>query len=102
MDFRYSRPDLRGQQLRQRLERLERLFNHLLLQADGDVEAALRHLERIGRRYGLFDDDLGPEDFRRWLERRKLVRPTTSAPRTSGAGSSGASWCGRRGAAGWP
>ena len=75
MDFRYSRPDLRGQQLRQRLERLERLFNHLLLQADGEVEAALRHLERIGRRYGLFDDDLGPEEFRRWLERRKLVRP---------------------------
>jgi uncharacterized protein with von Willebrand factor type A (vWA) domain len=75
MDFRYSRYDRRGERLARLLDRLERLFNHLLLQTDGDVEGALRHLERLGRRYGFFDEEFGPQDFRRWLERRKLVRP---------------------------
>jgi Ca-activated chloride channel family protein len=75
MEFRYSRYDRRAERLKQLLARLERLFNHLLLQTDGDVEAALRELGRLGRRYGFFDEEFGLADFKRWLEERRLVRP---------------------------
>ncbi len=49
---------------------LLRLFRQLLLVLDGDVEAALEHLEEIGNRYGLFHEEYGIDAFRRWLERR--------------------------------
>jgi uncharacterized protein with von Willebrand factor type A (vWA) domain len=74
MEFRYSKYDAAAQQLRKRIEDLERIFRQLLLVTDGDVEQALRHLERIGKRYGLFDQRFGIEDFKRWLERKQLVR----------------------------
>lgn len=53
---------------------LVRLFRQLLLIFDGDVELSLDHLEEIGTRYRLWREDLGIDDFRRWLEARGEVR----------------------------
>jgi uncharacterized protein with von Willebrand factor type A (vWA) domain len=50
------------------------LYHHLLLQTDGDVDEALRHLGRIGERYGFFDDKFTVDDFRRWLEQNEAIR----------------------------
>lgn len=74
MDVRYGRHDPGRERLEALLRKLERLYQHLLLQTDGQVEPALRHLDRLGRRYGLFPQGFGIDDFRRWLERRKLVQ----------------------------
>lgn len=73
MAFRYSKYDPALEELRQRIQRIERVFRHLLLALGGDVDEALRNLERIGRRYGLFDERFGIEDFKRWIERNKTV-----------------------------
>jgi Ca-activated chloride channel homolog len=48
-----------------------------LLALSGDVEQALAHLERIGKRLGLFDRRFGQADFKKWLEKNEVVR---SAP----------------------
>jgi uncharacterized protein with von Willebrand factor type A (vWA) domain len=78
VDYRYSFLDPRLLELQQLLARLKALFEHLLLQTNGDVGEALRWLERLAERYGLFGGKLSMEDFKRWLEEQKLVRP---APR---------------------
>ncbi|MCA8950736.1 MAG: VWA domain-containing protein [Planctomycetes bacterium] len=83
MEYRYARFDPDLAHLREVFDKLERIFNELLLLTDGDVEQALSHLERIGRRYGWFNERLSIDDFRRWLERRDIVRRT---PPTGGDG----------------
>ncbi len=91
MEYRYARFDVEHERLKEVLERLERVFNELLLFTDGDVEQALKHLERVGRRYGWFNASFGVDDFRRWLERRGIVQPRAArggAP--SGLGARGA------------
>jgi hypothetical protein len=74
MDWRYSQHDPALATLRERLKRLERIYRELVLRTDGEVERALEFLRQIGRRYGLFDASLTPEDFRRWLEERGQVQ----------------------------
>ncbi|HEX5053847.1 MAG TPA: VWA domain-containing protein [Planctomycetota bacterium] len=74
MEFRYTRFDPELARLEELLHKLERIFNELLLLTDGDVEASLAHLDRIGKRYGWFHPKFTIEDFRRWLERRGIVR----------------------------
>jgi uncharacterized protein with von Willebrand factor type A (vWA) domain len=76
MEFRYEKYDAARERLRQRIERIERIFRHLLLALGGDVDEALHHLARLGKRYGLFDEKFGIEDFKRWLERNKVVART--------------------------
>ncbi|MEM7306420.1 MAG: hypothetical protein AAF682_07115 [Planctomycetota bacterium] len=78
MDYRYTQFDPSLLQMRQLLERLRALFEHLLLQTNGDVDEALRWLERIAERYSLFGDRLNIDDFKKFIEGEKLVRP---APR---------------------
>ena len=56
-----------------RLKLLDQLFAHLLVQEDGNVEAALRWLEEIGERYQLFDDDLTFDDYKQRLEDRRVI-----------------------------
>ncbi|MGA1201927.1 MAG: vWA domain-containing protein [Planctomycetota bacterium] len=58
---------------------LRRIFSWLLIQEDGDVESALEQLEYLGERHGLFRDGYGMDEFRRDLERDRLV----SGPRGS-------------------
>ncbi len=83
MHYRYTAFDLETERLRELLPQLERIFQELLLMTDGDVEAALQHLQRIGDRYGWFDERFTVEDFHQWLERRGLIRnePGVAGPR---------------------
>ena len=52
---------------------LRRILSWLLIQHDGDVEEALEHLEMIAERHGLFGPGYGMEEFRRDLERDRIV-----------------------------
>ena len=49
------------------LRNLEKLFNHLLIVTDGDVEEALRHMEDLNGRFGFFDENTSAQDFRNRL-----------------------------------
>jgi len=71
--WRYSAFDLEAADRRELLEKLHGLFNDLLLQTGGDVDEALRYLEQIGRRYGVFDERLTMEEFEASLERKGIV-----------------------------
>ncbi len=92
MEFRYTRFDPELARLRELLEKLERIFNELLLFTDGDVDASLQHLERIGKRYRWFNSQFTIDDFRRWLERRGIV-----AQKGGGAGAGPGKGLGARG-----
>ncbi|MFN8177095.1 MAG: hypothetical protein U0167_04175 [bacterium] len=48
---------------------LEKLFRWLLLGADGNVEEALRRMERLNGQYGFFDEATSARDFRERLLR---------------------------------
>jgi uncharacterized protein with von Willebrand factor type A (vWA) domain len=50
------------------------LYHHLLLQTNGDVDEALRQLERIGRHYGFFNGKFTLEDFKKWLKENESIR----------------------------
>ncbi|MCA9752481.1 MAG: hypothetical protein KC591_09845 [Gemmatimonadetes bacterium] len=52
---------------------LEKLFNWLLIATDGDVEEALRALERLNEQYGFFDEGGTAEDFRNRLQQDGVV-----------------------------
>ncbi len=69
-----------------RLKLLKRLFSILLIQQDGDAEAALDLIEMIGERHGLFDDDFTFEDFKRQILAEKLVAATPSGIRLTPRG----------------
>jgi uncharacterized protein with von Willebrand factor type A (vWA) domain len=47
-----------------RLEGLRKLFNQILIATDGDVEEALRQMERLGSQYGFYDERISADDFR--------------------------------------
>ena len=64
------------QRLADRQKLLERLFAYLLVREDGDVDQALDLLEAIGERHGLFDENFSFEDFKRQLQRDRLVAQT--------------------------
>ena len=66
MFWRYAK----GSSLAALVRDLLRIFRQLLVVFDGDVEQSLEYLDEIARRYRLWRDDFGPEDFRRLLEER--------------------------------
>ncbi len=76
MDYRYAEFDPRLADLKWLLAKLRAIFEHLLLQTDGDVEEALRWLERIGKRHRLLSADFTIDDFKKYLEQEKVVRAT--------------------------
>jgi uncharacterized protein with von Willebrand factor type A (vWA) domain len=73
MNIRYLDWREGARRLGDRLKLLKRIFSVLLIQEDGDVDRALELLEAIGRRYGLFDEDLTFEDLKRELLEEKLI-----------------------------
>jgi uncharacterized protein with von Willebrand factor type A (vWA) domain len=73
VEFRYASFDAAAASLRELFEKLHALFNQLLLQTNGNVDEALRHLDRIAERYGLFGGRVTIEDFRRYLEQTRAV-----------------------------
>lgn len=76
MRFRYSEYDPSALSLAQLLRQLKDLYHELLLQADGDPEQALRWMEMIAERYPLLPEGFTLADFRRHLERERLVERT--------------------------
>ncbi len=78
MDFRYLAFDPRLEELARRVEVLKDVYRQLLLQTAGDVEQAFNWLERVGLRYGLFDEAFTIDDFKRLLERQREIRRTSS------------------------
>ena len=78
MDYRYAYLDPRLVEMEKLLARLKALFEHLLLQTNGDVDEALKWLERIAERYNLFGERLDIDRFKDWLSKQNLIRP---APR---------------------
>jgi uncharacterized protein with von Willebrand factor type A (vWA) domain len=73
MRIRYSQWD--SDLLREaNFKQLRKLFNNLLIAANGDVEQALKWMEYLGKRNGFFDDEYGIGDFRNELEERGDIR----------------------------
>jgi uncharacterized protein with von Willebrand factor type A (vWA) domain len=67
VDFRYSKWDERLIKNVNFLRNLLSLYNRLLLMTDGNVDEALRALEELGERFGFFNSEFTPEDFRKHL-----------------------------------
>ncbi len=72
-DFRYQRYDPELGRFRDLLGELRRVFNELLLRTGGDVEEALRWLDQIGERHGVWTERFSIEEFREILERDRTV-----------------------------
>ena len=73
MKFRYSEwDDALAQQLRQ-FETLRSLFNHLLLQTDGDVDEAFRWLEYLKEK-GVLPPGFDLDAFKAELEKQDMIR----------------------------
>lgn len=67
MRFRYTRHDPRERDEDERFAELRRLLNYFLLMTNGDVDQALRMMEELSQQYGIYDDALGPGEFKRRL-----------------------------------
>jgi len=63
MRFRYSKWTLESLTDSQRLESLTSLFSYLTIQSSGDVEQALEWLRQLAQQYGIFDENLSPDDL---------------------------------------
>jgi len=74
VDFRYSKWDERLIKNVDFLRNLLSLYNRLLLMTDGNVDEALRALEELGERFGFFNSEFTPEDFRKHLLESEAVQ----------------------------
>src|SRR5207247_7554233 len=74
VEFRYSRWDERLTRNLDFLRNLLSLYNRLLLMTDGNVDEALRALEELGERFGFFNSEFTPEDFRKHLLESEAVQ----------------------------
>ena len=81
MQLRYQWQDPGQLRRRDRVDELRRLFRELLLVAAGDVEQALRWLQRIAQRNQLWPEGMDLDAFRRLLQEQGEVRPTPGAGR---------------------
>lgn len=61
-DYVYARPT-RGEGDDARYRDVKRVYHHLLLAADGDVDQTLAWLKRVGARHELFDESFTFDDF---------------------------------------
>src|SRR5262249_42066009 len=76
MRFRYEKFDPSKHGRAELESMLRRLFHAILVRTDGDVEEALRWLEIVAERHGLFPPGYTIDDFRRSLEREREIRET--------------------------
>jgi uncharacterized protein with von Willebrand factor type A (vWA) domain len=53
---------------------LKKLFNFLLISADGNVERALRRMEELNARYGFYDEKTTSQSFREMLLEEGTIR----------------------------
>ncbi len=76
MKFSYSEFDPSKESLKDLLRRLKDLYHDLLLQADGDPEQALQWMQQIADRYAILPDGFSLADFKKLLEKERLVEAT--------------------------
>ena len=86
MDFRYFEFDAEAASREELLQRLRRLFHELLLRAGGDVEEAMRWLDALAKRYGLWRHGLDAKALREWLERQGEIQRAGGRHRLSARG----------------
>ncbi len=87
MDFRFSAFDPHAQDRQERIDQLLAAYEHLLLQANGQVERALDWLDHVATKYNLWRDDFTFEDFKQLLRDRQMVNVDGTGKFTlSGAG----------------
>jgi Ca-activated chloride channel family protein len=70
MHWRYSKADT----LEKLVKDLLRIYRHLLLILDGNVESSLTNLDQVAQHYDLWRDDFGIDEFRQLLEKHGEVR----------------------------
>ena len=69
----YARFDPKSLTREQRFERTRKLWLHLALMADGDLEQAERWLDQVDRRMGVFDAQFSKADFLARLAREGMI-----------------------------
>jgi Ca-activated chloride channel family protein len=70
----------------QRLQSLVKLFSFLTLKTSGDVQEALEWLRELGRRYGIFDEDLTLEDLIARLKETGILEEIKGIPQLTARG----------------
>lgn len=83
--FRYMRFDPTAVRARA-FKSLLKLFNELLLYSNGDVERALKWMERLWTQHNLFDGQVGFAEFRQWLRREGYIEPRQGRQVLTGRG----------------
>ncbi|MBK6939825.1 MAG: VWA domain-containing protein [Planctomycetes bacterium] len=69
----YARFDPKSLSSEQRFERTRKLWLHLALMADGDLEQTERWLDQVDRRMGVFDAQFSKADFLARLAREGMI-----------------------------
>jgi Ca-activated chloride channel family protein len=83
---RYSRWTDQSMTDEQRLQSLVKLFSFLTLKTSGDVQEALEWLRELGRRYGIFDEDLTLEDLIARLKETGILEEIKGIPQLTARG----------------
>lgn len=79
-DFVYSQARRGDSTVDSRFAEVKRVYHHLLLASDGDVDRALSWLKRLDRQHHFFDERFGFDDFV-----RRLLRDGNVAPKADGS-----------------
>ena len=74
MKFEYSGWDHEAERREKLLQDLMKLFRQLLSRTAGDAEQALEWLDQIGKKYGIWNEQFGLEDFKKLLEKDGQIR----------------------------
>jgi uncharacterized protein with von Willebrand factor type A (vWA) domain len=72
--FRYTRFIAEENTYQTKLDQLINLFNQILIHTNGDVDEALRWMRYIDQKQGLFDEEIGYEEFVKELEKQGFIK----------------------------
>ncbi len=76
MEFLYRKWSGPSPEDREFIRQLMQIYQNLLLQTGGDVEEALRWMERLGEEYGFFNAKFTVADFKKLLEKTEQIQRT--------------------------
>ena len=80
MRFRYSKWTPGSLTDEQKLQSLMSLFSYLMIQTSGDVEEALEWLKQLAQEYGIFDENLSPDDLLDKLREMGIIEDINDMP----------------------
>jgi Ca-activated chloride channel homolog len=86
MRFQYSNWREDSQTDEQRLEALLKAFSYLVLKTNGDVQEALEWLRELGKRHGIFDDDLDFQELIQKLQEMGIIEIVRGSPQLTPRG----------------